>query len=160
MQWKNTRFVIFLLQHTIIWTPPFFRMEFISNNAQHQAHVICRQGSCNHKNPRNKEELLRHSHWVKGNVAWTNWPISTLLRNTTNQPCNLGQHSATSPCAGESRRQCNINRKARWEETCYKWGPPNRGVRVWEENIDGRNKIEQNWILSILKKAKEGNLRN
>ena len=32
---------------------------------------------------------------VKGNGAQTNGPISTLLCNTTNQPCNLGQHSAT-----------------------------------------------------------------
>ena len=105
-------------------TPGFFARNFTSDNVWHWVLAKCCQRSCNLKNPRNEEELLRYFHWVKVNIAQTNWPISFLLCYTTDQ-------------LQASCWQCNIDPKAKWEETWYKWAPNSAGVRVWNKNRDG-----------------------
>ena len=49
-EWKNTCFVIFLLQGTVVWTQLYARifcLEFTPNNVWHQVCKKFRQGSCN-----------------------------------------------------------------------------------------------------------------
>ena len=139
-QWNNTPFVIFSLQRTTIWTPPgFFQEEFSSNNAQLRDLKICRQGSRKLESKKWRKNCSDNRTEWKGYIAKTYWPISTLLHNTSNQPCNLGQHSVTkAPHRRESPAMQHWSR-GQVRRDLIQVRPP-RGLRVWEEKRDGRKK--------------------
>ena len=81
---------------------------------------------------------------LKGYLTQTNWPIPILLHNTTNQPCNLGQHSAKKTPAMQHRSQGQLKRDLIQVRPLSQRG---KGVRG--EKKDGR-KHELHCIISFL----------